>query len=159
MPPLLDLVDDKDIPNDAVVLRRVNWNQGGGIDKYSPGQTFNITANCFRDQTMEGAVRAGLARPCMSVGVDYILHQHGLAVARMVEDFEGFGLVSFDVGSLRNLTTLSGVRVPQGVMLCPTETEPWHAVVFDLTGSKRGNPACQAIANLAAWEVALVKPG
>ena len=154
---LLELVDDLAIPDDAVLLRRVTWNQGGGIDKYNVGQTFELTVNCFRDQREDVAAAYGLGGPCMSVGYASILKELGFRTSRMVKDFDGFGLVSLEVGHLRNLATASGTPVPQGVMLCPTEAEPWHAVVFDINGPKRSNQACKAIIHKATWEIELVK--
>lgn len=77
----------------------------------------------------------------------------------MLLGFPDYGLASIRVGLLRKLVRVNGDPCPQGVMLAPTDAEPWHAVVFDLAHPDRcrGDATCKAIARAAEWCVPLVR--
>jgi hypothetical protein len=93
----------------------------------------------------------------MSVGVSTVLAEEGLSPEKMLEGYPGYGLAYFSAGDVRRLTKADGTTpCPQGVMLAPTEAEPWHGVVFDLSGTRRGKAAKNAIARIATWLVPLI---
>jgi hypothetical protein len=149
------LIDDRDnIPDSTPIYRRVSWELVGGRARCAQGETAALSKNAFRDWPADWALRAGYARPCMSVAIGTVLADP----REMLGDRRGFGVVVLTAGELRNLTRRDGTTPePQGVMLSPTETEPWHGVVFCLDCDKqRGNPACAAISDLARWVIPLV---
>lgn len=75
----------------------------------------------------------------------------------MLEKYPTMGLVVVVAGALRNLAKGDG-PCPQGIMLAPTDEEPWHAVVFDLASAKRSGGAQKAIVKLAEVIVPLHFP-
>lgn len=91
----------------------------------------------------------------MSVGVSLILESLGHSPDRMLEGYPEYGLLRVMAADLRSLKRGDGTPCPQGIMMSPTPDEPWHAVVFDLSG-KRTSAGNAAIAKVAAWEVPLV---
>lgn len=88
----------------------------------------------------------------MSVGVSTLL---GEDPELMLEGHPDMGLVSVAAGELRNLKKGDKTPCPQGIMLYPTQDEPWHAVVFDVNEHKRSAGAAKAIARVAAVVVPL----
>jgi len=154
----ITLEDDADaVPDEAILFRRVAWDKIGGRGKCPPGATGRLNANCFTDWPQEAAAKAGFPRPCMSVGVSTVLEELGYPPEKMLEDYPECGLACVNAGALRNLTRADGsTRCPQGIMLAPTEKEPWHGVVFDLTSERRGGAAKTAIAAAARWVIPLV---
>ena len=150
---MVELVDDPQaVPDNVVLYRRTTWDKIGGRPTSEGIESSKISANFFTDAPASEAARYGLARLCMSVGVSTVL---GNRPERMLEGYPGMGLVSAKAGALRSLTKGDGTPCPQGIMLYPTEEEPWHAVVFDLTEDKRSAGAAKAIARLAAVVVPL----
>lgn len=155
--PFEELVDDREaIPDDVVLYRRVDWDKIGGKGKYAPGEVGRLNKNCFTDQGAEVAAEHGLPGPCMSVAAGNHLPDD-YPPERLLDSWPGYGLASFTARDVRNLSRADGSPCPQGVMLAPTEAEPWHAVVFDLADpdAKRSGGACRAIAERAEWVVPL----
>jgi hypothetical protein len=106
----------------------------------------------LRIQRLERAQEAGLAGPCSSVNVRRIWEASGAGVDVLLADFAaGSGIVEIPVGALRDLRTLNGDPVPQGVMLDPRDGRPWHAVTFSLGGGKKSKGAKRAIDEIATW--------
>jgi hypothetical protein len=151
-------VDDRaGIPDDTVLYRRITWNFLGGREKYPPGAEARLNGNCFRDYKEEKARALGYPGACMSVGAHTVFQQLGIDPKVMISGpYEGYGLAAVTAQDLRNLVRSNGMACPQGVMLRPTEEEPWHAVVFDLGGGERRPPVCNAICDKARWVVPLI---
>lgn len=70
---------------------------------------------------------------------------------------ENYGIAKFTAGQVRQLVRADpgSTPCPQGVMASPTDAEPWHGVVFDLSGAERRSPVCKRIAVCAEWEIPL----
>jgi len=145
-----------EVPDETVLYRRISWDLNRGRDSCPPGGTPSLNGNSFGDYSAERAQEYGYPSPCMSVGVDTILHGLGFEPMKVLEDFDGYGLASIKAGDLRSLRRASGDACPQGIMLSPTEAEPWHAVVFNLAGGSRPASVKRAIALVASWVVPLV---
>jgi hypothetical protein len=154
---ILDFADDQvGVPDEALLYRRVDWDKIGGRSRCPVGETGKINGNCFTDYPLDRATAMGYPGPCMSVGVDVVLKEHGQKAAKLLEKCEGYGLACVTAGDLRRLTRPDGSPCPQGVMLSPTEVEPWHGVVFDITDGQRKTSVCKAIARIAKWAIPLV---
>lgn len=149
----MELVDDPErIPDDSVLYRRTTWDKIGGRPSAPNQESKKISPNFFTDAPEAEAARFGFDRVCMSVGVSTLLTD---PPAQMLSGFAGMGLVSVTAGQLRNLTKGDGTPCPQGVMLAPTDAEPWHAVVFGLSEAKRSAAAAKAVARCAVVVVPL----
>jgi len=92
----------------------------------------------------------------MSIGLGSVLSELGLSPEVMLEQHPGYGLTVTRVDELRQLKRGDGEPCPQGIMASPTEVEPWHGVVFDLTCRPRKDPVKKAIARVSTWQVPLV---
>jgi hypothetical protein len=144
------------IPDETVLYRRVDWNKIGGMERSPKGVEAGLNDNCFTDWSEVNARQVGMPGPCMSVGLSTILELHGKTPAAMIEDRPGDGVARMTAGALRALKRADGSPCPQGIMLCPTEREPWHGVVFDLTSRPRGGAVRKAVARIAMWEIPLI---
>ncbi|SRR6266511_1051739 len=152
-----EFVDDVEaIPDDAVLYRRVPWDMIGGKAKCPRGARATLNENCFTDWPDAKARQVGLPGPCMSVGVSVVLDQHNKPAATVLDSYTDFGLAWVRAGDLRRLERADGTPCPQGIMLCPTEREPWHGVVFDMKSRPRGGAAKKAIVRIADWLIPLV---
>jgi hypothetical protein len=152
------LVDDPSaLPNEVVLFRRTSWDKIGGIEKYPVGPCDRLSANFFSDLSYETAQAHGFAEACMSVGASNVLERLNLDASAMLADFAGCGLVAVTAGDLRGLCKHDGSAWPQGLMLAPTDREPWHAVVFDQTQRPRPAAGQKAIARCARVIVPLIK--
>jgi hypothetical protein len=150
---VVELLDDpQGVPDNVVLYRRTTWDKIGGRPQSDGTESYKVSPNFFTDAPPSEAARYGLARVCMSVGVSTVVGDHP---EQMLEAYPTMGLVSIRAGALRSLRKGDGTPCPQGIMLYPTEEEPWHAVVFDLTEDKRSGGAAKAIARLAAVVVPL----
>lgn len=148
------LADDPGSITDEVVLyRRTTWDKMGGRRGEPGSECWLTTKNFFTDAPLQEAERWGLGRVCMSVGVSTLLEDK---YEKMLVDLPHMGLVSMTAGQLRRLAKGNGTPCPQGIMMVPTENEPWHAVVFDQTEPKRSTAACKAINDLCIVVVPLV---
>ena len=155
---LTALTDDPvGVPDDAILYRRVDWDKIGGQAKYAVGEVGRLNANAFTDYDAARAATFGYSGPCMSVGTSIVLAKLGKGPEALLEGFPGYGLARMRAGDLRHLVRGDHTACPQGIMLAPTEAEPWHAVVFDLAGGKRSTSAAKAISRVADWEIELVK--
>ena len=152
------LVDDRDaIPDDEVLFRRVSWQGIGGRERVPEGETARLTGNAFNDYSTEAAANRGYPGPCMSVAVRSILLANDEGPQTELEGHPDAGIAWIRAGDLRALTRRSGEPCPQGIMLAPEAGRPWHAVVFDLSGTRRGNPVKDAVSGVAQWEIPLVR--
>jgi hypothetical protein len=152
-------IDDRaKVPDDTVFYRRVAWDHVGGPDRCPLGESAQLTGNCFRDYKEEKAREMGYPGACMSVGAGNVLTCLGIDPMVMVSGIhQGYGLAAVTGGDLRGLVRASGAACRQGVMLWPTDKEPWHAVVFDLGGGARRPAAvCDAIGAKAYWVIPLI---
>jgi len=149
------LVDDRvNIPDDTLLYRRVPWDLVGGKAKCPLGESPSLSGNAFRDWSAELARSRGYAGPCMSVGVGTMLNDPQQMLG---EERQGYGVAVVRAGDMRTLTRRNGTtQEPQGIMLSPTDAEPWHGVVFCLDGSRRKDPVCAAISDHAAWVIPLL---
>ena len=59
-----------------------------------------------------------------------------------------YGIIRLPIGHVRQLKRLSGEDQPQGVMRDPTTDQPWHVVMWDLSG-KQTRATMRALAELA----------
>lgn len=151
---LRQLVDDPEhVPDETLLYRRIGWNHLGGKDKCPRGQEATPSGNAFRDWKLADAQAAGFAGPCMSVGVGTLLQD---PVQQMLSNWQGYGLAAVEAGALRRLMRRNGTPEPQGIMLSPTDNEPWHGVVFCSNGSKKGDAVSIAISDAAFWVVPLL---
>jgi hypothetical protein len=154
---ILTFEDDADaVPDEAILYRRIVWDKIGGRGKYPQGAAGHLNGNCFTDWSAEKADQEGLPGPCMSVGVSIVLDSLGYPAEKILDGYPECGLACITAGALRTLTKADGTPCPQGIMLAPTEKEPWHGVVFDPSGGQRGRAARNAIATVADWIVPLV---
>jgi hypothetical protein len=154
-----EFVDDPDgIPDEAILYRRVDWDKIGGIARAVSGVEPSLNGNCFSDYPESEAGNLGFPGPCMSVGVSMVLDQLELPVGRLLQGFEGYGLASMRAGDLRVLKRADGTPCPHGVMLAPTDSEPWHGIVFDETTRPRKGGVQKAVCRIAKWEIPLLKP-
>lgn len=143
------------VPDDALLYRRVDWDKVGGRQRTAPGEIPDLNANCFTDYPEARARELGYPGPCMSVGVSVVLAVKGYSPEDLLKGYEGYGLARVTAGDLRRLQRLDGTPCPQGIMLVPTEVEPWHGVVFDQVRRPRQKPVSKAIARVGAWEIPL----
>jgi hypothetical protein len=151
------LADDPvGVPDDATLYRRVDWDRIGGRAKYGAGEVGRLNPNAFTDYDAVRAAGYGYAGPCMSVGTSTVLDALGKRPSVLLEGFPDYGLARVRAGDLRRLVRLDGTACPQGIMLAPTQAEPWHAVIFDLAGGKRTNAVAKAIVRIAEWEIELI---
>jgi hypothetical protein len=140
---LRHLVDDPSISNDDVVLRLVR------PDTIDHGPPPRARSNAFQQQSAEHAARHGLAASCLSVALESEWRETSSKVEDLLVQFNvSYGIVRIPVGKLRALKKLTGEVQPQGVMRAPTADQPWHAVVWDLSG-KQTKGTMRALAELA----------
>jgi len=149
------LIDEPRFNEDSILYRRVGWDAIGGRDRVPPGEIASFNGNSFSDYPETKAREMGYPGPCMSVASAEVLTVNGSGPERLVDGFNGYGLVSLRVGDLRNLTRVNGQPCPQGVMLVPEDGQPWHAVVFCLSGHQRTKPIKEAIRAIAEWVIPL----
>ncbi|MDX8036574.1 hypothetical protein SK803_40815 [Lentzea sp. BCCO 10_0856] len=143
------------VPDEAILYRRVDWDKIGGKKGCAQGEEAEINGNCFSDYPEAKAIELGYPGACMSVGLGLVLLQKDKKPVDLLDGFDGYGLIRVKAGDLRNLRKLDGSPCPQGIKFSPTGAEPWHCVVFDLSG-KRTSAAKKAIAKVASWEVPLI---
>jgi hypothetical protein len=152
-------VDDVDgVPDDTILYRRVAWDKIGGRARSAKGVPARLNSNCFTDWSEEKARSVGLPGPCMSIGVSIVLDRLGIPSEDLLEDPEQ-GLAYMTAGQVRHLVKGDGTPCPQGVMLCPTEREPWHGVVFDVNIRPRTDAVRKSVARVAAWSIPLINHG
>jgi hypothetical protein len=147
------------IPNDAVLLRRVDWDKVGGVDRFAGSLTPELIGNCFTDYDPVKARAMGYPGACMSVHIFAALGPEGLA--GQIQRYPDYGFARLIARDLRELRRVDGTPCPQGIMARPTEDDPSHAVVFDLERmgeSKRAAGVAKRIAAIADWEVPLIGP-
>jgi hypothetical protein len=148
--------DRANIPDEVILYRRVDWDRIGGRDRCPHGQTGKLNGNSFTDYQADRALRMGYPGPCMSIGVGTVLTSYGYEPVKLLDELSDYGLARIAAGDLRKLTRINGDPCPQGLMLVPTEAEPWHGIVFDLTERPRTKPVCKVIAQIATWEIPLI---
>lgn len=111
-------------------------------------------SRAFQDQSLQAAHDAGLAGVCSSVNVKRIWEaRSGELVALLAGFAPGSGIVQIPVAALRSLTLLgpNPTGVPQGVMLDPRPSRPWHAVTFVVNGGDKTKGMRRAIGDAASW--------
>jgi hypothetical protein len=158
--PLIHLQDDPiGVPDGEVLLRRVAFDSIGGNRPAMNGQVAELSENAFRDYSSEKAAEMGFDGPCMSIGILSVLISEGRTAADWRDDWgKSYGIARFTAGQVRQLVLVDAAKTPcpQGVMASPTDAEPWHGVVFDLSGVRRKASVCKRIKVCAEWEVPLI---
>lgn len=148
---LREFIDEPSLLGDEVLYRAVD---PGYIDNWSsaPANLPGIPSRAWQDQKEEVAAGWGL-RPCASVAVASLLTTHGSNVETWLEAFfrPSYGVIETTVGEMRSAKSMQGILVPQGVMLHPTDEQPWHAVVWSLKGSKRSKGEMKALVFASRW--------
>lgn len=147
-PELRPLVDDSTISDDDYLIRVIQ--PGYAIfGATAPG----IQSNGFQDQDIVAAQAHGLAGACASVTVQSIWQEHCNEQAELLRNFDPrCGLARIPVGSVRHLTNPTRtIEIPHGVMLDPRPGAPWHAVIWDLSGTARTKAGKRALVALAEW--------
>lgn len=144
MADLRALVDDPTgVSNDDIVLRLV---PGGTIDDGPPPFP---RSNAFEDRSAESAATFKLGGACMSVALKSVWLEKSGKISDLLEGFDdGYGIVELSVKGLRDLQRATGVEQPQGLMLDPVDGKPWHAVVWDMSGTRRPTAGKKAIASM-----------
>lgn len=115
-------------------------------------QDDDIPSRAWQDQKEEEAARWGLL-PCASVAVARILLGRDCDVESWLKNFfsSEYGVVETTAGEVRQSISPQGHPVPQGVMLHPTAEQPWHAVVWSKSGTKRTKAAMKALRLKSHW--------
>lgn len=109
-------------------------------------------SNAFQDQSLSVANSFGLASPCASLAVKSLWLQSGAGVEGLLRGFPPeSGVLEFTVRAARELETLGGQPCPQGVMLDPRDEAPWHAVMWDLSGTSASKGVKRARLTIAQW--------
>jgi hypothetical protein len=152
MPPRVDSFTDDlvAIPDDAIVYRRVAWDRIGGQANCEVGAVATLNGNCFTDYPEPRARELGYPGCCMSVGVAKVLQEQGFGPEKMLERYPDEGLAWILAADLRKLEKATGEPCPQGLMLVPTDDEPWHGVVFDMATGRKSEAVKKAIAKASA---------
>lgn len=137
-----EYVDDSTILDDDELWRRIpNW---PNFVVYDENRNIErVSSVAFKDH------RNGTP---MSVAIASIARQHGRGSIDLINDneaHEGFGVVSLNVGNVRELN--------QGVMKEPIEGQPEHGEVFDKSG-QRSKKTQKALAQSAAIIIAPEPP-
>lgn len=108
---MVDYEDDRNIPDEDVVLRRV---PGLWIRRDPVTGAPTVSSGAFQNRKESGAMSVGLLSEIRQRGRDPLVMLEGMGPE--------YGLVSLTVGQLR----VQG----QGVVRAPTDPEPWHALVL-----------------------------
>ena len=140
--PLLD--DPGAIPDHETLLRVVqpNFQKPSG----------DFQSNAFQDQTLDAALRWGLADRCASVNVLSIWERESGDVQDLLRNFApGSALAALSVADLRRLKSRGGDDMPVGVMMHPLPDAPWHAVMFGRDMKPRGKASLSATSAIASW--------
>ncbi len=132
-------------PDDAALYRRINpdWVNWDELDTHGRP---TVTSQAFQDCTAETVARLRIPAPGMSIGIALVLEALGFGPERMLEAVDGrYGLVALEAAAIR--------RLEQGIQGWPTETEPWHGIVFQRTGTRRSKATRAAMADMATWVI------
>jgi hypothetical protein len=154
----VDLQDDPiNVPDSAILYRRVDWDRIGGRDRAIIGTPPKLSANCFTDYPETKAREYGFDGPCMSVAISTVLIKLGYTPEKLLEKHPEYGLAKILARDLRTLKKADGSDCPQGIMLAAIDDEPWHGVVFDLNERPRKSAVSKAIFRVADWEIPLIR--
>ncbi|WP_156517433.1 hypothetical protein [Rhodococcus sp. LB1] len=89
--------DDPDIPNEAVVYRRVE--KDGDPNNFSLDRIHETT--CLGPGAFTAATRDKGPEGGLSAHLEYLLRRHGIQTADLVDDWDTFGVARFHVRDLR----------------------------------------------------------
>lgn len=136
-------VDDTTIGPDVLLYRRITpqWIDWDNLDAQGRPR---IKSAAFQDYPAQKALAMGYPGPCMSVGLEPVLREHGHEAVKMLDEHPGYGLAALIVGKLRETGE-------QGVMPRPEPAEPWHGVVFSTIGDKRTGAMKKLRQGVADW--------
>jgi hypothetical protein len=137
--------DDLDLDDDAILLRRirpdwVRWEETGAT-----GQWPRITSQACQDYSEAMAARLGCPAPAMSVGLLAVLEAAGKDSTELLIGYAGYGIATVTVAQVRGLG--------QGIALWPTDSEPWHALVFMRGGGIKALGTRSKLAEAAIWRI------
>src|SRR6266568_7994270 len=136
--------DDESIDDNSILLRRVSPHHLNPAHVDADGRR-RLTSQCFQDYSADAAKDLGLPGPCMSVGLKLILQTEQRDPREMLRGFPQHGLAEVRAGDARHLTGPNGDNWAQGIMSNPTDSEPWHAVVFFVNTPKKTKGVMNAL--------------
>ena len=149
--PFLDAIEE--VPDIEWLFRRVFPDFIDWANRDADGRP-RVKSGAFQDYSDKRAAELGYEAPAMSVAVRSIVLANDLQPSHLLSAYPGsYGLVAITAAEAR--------AVMQGVMLRPTELEPWHAIVFDTTARKRRPMAQSELAICATnrWIIVPPDPG
>jgi len=126
-------IDDASIDANQILYRRINaiWIDWHAQLAGGPG----LTRQAFQTYTAAKANDMGYPAPGMSVGSSVLLQRHGVEPVEMLAVHgDSYGLVGLSVERIRQ------VSPSLGIVSMPTDTEPWHAMVFPETRATFNKP-------------------
>jgi hypothetical protein len=133
------------IPDDALLYRRI---QGRWIDwaTRDPDNRPRLTGGAFQDASRKLCEQWGYPGRAMSVGLSLILEGLGFGPEKMLESIaEGVGLAALRAGDVRFLH--------QGVTRRPTDSEPWHGLIFSKLSPQKNDTTQSDLAARAVWVI------
>ena len=139
-------VDDATISDDEILYRRIklpDWLHP--TDRDAGGHPVIRGTLAFQDFTEAMAAKWGLPAPAMSVGLASVIAQQGHDASVMIAARPGYGVASVLASEVRELD--------QGIQRHPTETEPWHAIVFCLHRKTKNDAQKTRLGEKAAWVI------
>jgi hypothetical protein len=149
--------DTERIPNEATLLRRifprfVEWSGVGEAEKP------DLPRQGFQDYPEDVAQQEfNLPGACMSVAVEEMLAEAGYDASKIIEDYPGYGVAAVSAGAVRTLEGPDSKNWAQGVMWNPTDSEPWHAVVYCKVAEKKTRGMENALRLQASWRIVPAK--
>jgi len=148
---LRDFIDDPEVADDDVLLRAVSPELIDDTESFL-GRDDEIPSRAWQDQKEDEAAKWGL-RPCASVAVARLLSDHECPVDMWLEKVFRltYGIIQTTAGDVRRAESPQGHAVPQGVMLYPTQDQPWHAVVWSRRGAKRNKTEMKGLLLRSHW--------
>lgn len=146
-----EFLDDASIADSDVLYRAVPPVLIDGCSSFS-GRDDEIPSRTWQDQKEDEAAKWGLM-PCASVAVARLLIDHGCEMQSWLAKFfsSDHGVVETTAGEARQATSSTSQSVPQGVMLHPTDEQPWHAVIWSKRGVKRNKTEMKALVLTSRW--------
>jgi len=137
--------DDATIEDDDVLYRRIKLPDWVRSNELGSGGRPQIRSIAFQDFTDAMASKWGLPAPAMSVGLGSVITANGRDASVMIEHHEGYGVASLRARDVR--------QFDQGIQRYPTDSEPWHAIVFCLNRKSKNDPMKDRLAERAVWVI------
>jgi hypothetical protein len=146
------------IPDGGIVYRRVtpdniDWSHTTDGSTRDKGADLppRLKSGACQDYGEVKAAELGYPGPAMSVASAAKLEESGLGPEQLVAGYgASYGVVAFTAADLR--------VEQQGIMLWPTEKEPWHSIVFSMVQKKKSGGVQSRLAAVAAWVIVPPEP-